>query len=307
MPPTLLVTGPRGFIGRHITAAARRKPDVRLQLLTRTPGGPPAEDRSGTVTADLGDPPSLRGVCEGVDTVVHCASGIGAEEAALHAVNDLGTRALVEDARRHGVRRLVYVSTAAVYGHGPFHRAGVEDLVPAPESATSRSRAAAERHVLDAGGTVLRPHLVYGSGDRWVVPGLAGLLRHLGAGVDTPALHSAVNAADLARLVLAAALTEGDVAGAHHANHPVPLAAADLIGLLLDRLGTPSRPALTPEQALARVRGNAQAHHHLTMLTGHHWFTGDELWHRLGVDPGPPPVLQLPEHVPAGVGQPAGR
>ncbi|MGW7267766.1 NAD-dependent epimerase/dehydratase family protein [Streptomyces sp. NPDC054842] len=306
MPPTLLVTGPRGFIGRHITAAARRKPDVRLRLLTRTPDVSPADDRIGTVTADLGDPRSLRGICEGVDAVVHCASGIGTEEAALRAVNDLGTRALVEDARRHGVRRVVYVGTAAVYGHGPFHGAGVEDLVPAPESATSRTRAAAERHVLDVGGTVLRPHLVYGTGDRWVVPGLAGLLRRLGAGVDTPALHSAVNVADLARLVLAAALTDGDVTGAHHANHPVPLAVTDLIGLVLDRFGPP-RPALTPEQALDRVRGNARAHHHLTMLTNHHWFTGDELWHRLGVDPGAPPALQLPEHVPTGAEQPAGR
>ncbi|MEU1039091.1 NAD-dependent epimerase/dehydratase family protein [Streptomyces sp. NPDC005551] len=298
MPSTLLITGPRGFIGRHITAAALKKPHVRLRILARTAERPATGAQMDTVTADLGDPDSLRGLCEGVDAVVHCASAIDADASTLHAVNDVGTRALVEDAERHGVRRVVYVSTAAVYGHGTFHRADVADLRPAPESAASHTRAAAERHVLAAGGTVLRPHLVYGTGDRQVVPGLTWLLRYLGAAVDTPALHSAVNAADLARAAVAAALTDSDVTGAQHANHPTPLAVAELTALVLERLGLPPRPPLTPDQALARVRGDARARHHLTMLTHHHWFLGDTLWDRLGVDPGAAPALQIPDHLP---------
>ncbi|MFD7816437.1 NAD-dependent epimerase/dehydratase family protein [Streptomyces sp. NPDC059785] len=319
MPHHLLVTGARGFIGRHVTAAALSDPDVRLRLVHRTPdassasstpgapgplgasGGPEVPLSSGTraerVIADLRDPAAVRGLCAGVDTVVHCASSINADDETLHAVNDLGTRALVEDARRHGVRRVVYVSTAAVYGRGPFRDARAEELTLDPQSATSRSRAAAERHVLDAGGTVLRPHLVHGAGDRWVVPGLARLLRHLGAGIATTALHSAVDVTTLGRAVLAAALTDQDIAGAHHANHPVPLAADELIGLLLARLGLPAEPRLTPEETLARVGGNPQAVHNLTMLTVDHHFASDGLWKLLGIDPGPSPSARLPHEL----------
>ncbi len=122
------------------------------------------------VRGDLSDPPSLRGVCADTDVLVHCATRIGGDAETVEAVNDLGTRALVEEAVRSGVGRIVYVSTAAVYGRGPFRGVRPGQVPIAPASATSRTRAAAERHVLDAGGLVLRPHLVHGEGDRWVDP-----------------------------------------------------------------------------------------------------------------------------------------
>lgn len=101
-------------------------------------------------------------MCDGVDAVIHCASRINGDEQTTRTVNDLGTRALVDEAVRAGVGRTVYLSTAAVYGRGPF-TALVPGRAPlAPGSPTSVTRAAAENHVLAAGGTVLRPHLVYG-------------------------------------------------------------------------------------------------------------------------------------------------
>lgn len=44
---------------------------------------------------DLADPGSLRGVRDGVDVVLHCASHIGDDERLTETVNDRGTRALV--------------------------------------------------------------------------------------------------------------------------------------------------------------------------------------------------------------------
>ncbi|MGJ3560234.1 NAD-dependent epimerase/dehydratase family protein [Streptomyces sp. INA 01156] len=166
----LLLTGGTGFIGSRVAAAAHRHPDTHVRLLSRHALHTPTEAEAETVPGDLADPASLYGSCTGIDVLVHCASRVSGDPESLAAVNDRGTKALVEEAVRGGVRRILYVSTAAVHGRGPFHgvRPGEAPVVPA--SATSRARAAAERHVLDAGGLVLRPHLVYGEGDRWMVP-----------------------------------------------------------------------------------------------------------------------------------------
>nr|BFD87912.1 hypothetical protein StreXyl84_73130 [Streptomyces sp. Xyl84] len=301
MSQHLLITGANGFIGRHVVRAALARPETRVRLV-RHRGDLAAtdEDRVRVVRADLGDAASVDGLCRDVDTVVHCASRIGGEEAELRAVNEAGTAALVADARRHGVRRIVYVSTAAVYGRGPFRGAEPHELPVRPRSVTSATRAAAERIVLAAGGTVLRPHLVYGTGDRWVIPGLALLVRHLGAPVAGAGVHSAVEVSALAGAVVGAALAgpDLDLAGAHHVNHPVPVPGAVLMEAVCGVLGTDGAAPLAPERARALLREHPQALHHLDMLTSDHWFAGSSLWRLLGQDPGPEPAEGLARHLP---------
>ncbi|GGJ44484.1 NAD-dependent epimerase/dehydratase family protein [Streptomyces brasiliensis] len=299
MARRILITGASGFIGRHVARAALARQDLAVRLVTHTgtPDGHPPH-RAEHVRADLREISSLRGLCRGVDTVVHCASLITGDDASLEAVNDRGTRALVADAQRHGIRRVVYVSTAAVYGPGPFRRAGAQALAVRPHSATSRTRAAAERHVLEAGGTVLRPHLVYGTGDTWVIPGLALLLGHLGAAVETNTLHSAVEADALARAALAAALADTDLAGAHHVNHPRPVHATDLMAAALTHLALPARRPLSTTQAAARLTQTPRAAHHLGMLTTDHWFDSEPIWQLLNLDTGPDPLTGLARHAP---------
>ncbi|MFB8245164.1 NAD-dependent epimerase/dehydratase family protein [Streptomyces sp. NPDC055952] len=283
MTTRLLITGASGFIGSRVAAEARRRPDVRVRLLSRqAPPGP------GHVRGDLAVPPSLHGACAGIDVLVHCASRIGGDPGTAAAVNDHGTRALVEEAVRAGVRRIVYVSTAAVHGRGPFRGVGPAEAPIAPASPTSRSRAAAERHVLDAGGLVLRPHLVYGEGDRWVIPGLVRLMDALSAtltGCD--ALQSMIDVGTLARAVVAAALSPRYAAGAHHVNHPEPVLATDLVGAVCTEVARPSDDArVDVATALERAAGSRQALHHLGMLTVDHWFADDAFWKDLDCPPG---------------------
>ncbi|MGC9538144.1 NAD-dependent epimerase/dehydratase family protein [Streptomyces sp. UG1] len=303
MSPRILVTGGSGFVGGHVLAALRELSGAgedreegagtapcRLRLLLRTPASPPpgTAPTADIVRGDLADPGSLRGVCDGVDVVLHCASHIGDDARRTESVNDHGTRALVEEATRSGVGRVVYVSTAAVYGRGPFTAAHPADLPIAPVSATSRARAAAERHVLDAGGVVLRPHLVLGTGDRWVVPGLAGLLGALSAGLrDCTARHSVVDVRALGRAVVAAGLSDRDLAGTHHVNHPEPVDCSDLLDTVADRLGLRlPDPPLSLDEARSRLTGRPRALHHLGMLAVDHWFADDGFWAGVGVDPG---------------------
>ncbi|MFE1500567.1 NAD-dependent epimerase/dehydratase family protein, partial [Streptomyces albidoflavus] len=169
------------------------------------------------VMGDLRDPDSLRRACAGTDVLIHCASAIGGDEELARAVNDEGTRALVDAAVHAGVTRIVALSTASVHGRGPFRAAAPGTLPLAPGSPTSRTRAAGERHVLDAGGTVLRPHLVYGTGDRLLIPGLVRLLAALPGPPDAGnSLHSLIDVDSLARVLLAAALSPATERGPYY-------------------------------------------------------------------------------------------
>jgi nucleoside-diphosphate-sugar epimerase len=279
----MLITGASGFVGGRVAATARRQPGVHVRLLSRhAPRGPEY------VHGDLCAPPSLRGACADTDVLVHCATRVGGDAETVEAVNDHGTRALVEEAVRAGVRRIVYVSTAAVHGRGPFRGARPGEVPIAPASPTSRTRAAAERYVLDAGGLVLRPHLVYGEGDRWVIPGLVWLMNELSATLTgCTALQSMIDIDTLGRAVVAAALSPAPGGGVHHVNHPEPVAVADLLAAVSRDLGVPGGgTAVDVATALDRAAGSPLALHHLGMLTVDHWFVDDTFWKAFDCSPG---------------------
>lgn len=293
--PTILITGATGFIGSHAVRHVQQMPSrPRVRLLThrreltrRCLGDRPVE----LVSADLTAPATLRGVCEGVDVLLHCASQIGGEARLCDAVNARGTASLMAEAQYSGVSRIVYLSTASVYGRATFDNARVEDLVRNPSSVTSRSRACAEDAVLAAGGTVLRPHIVYGTGDLWVARGLTELLRVIQGSVDGwPALLSVVNVEYLARALVATGFTPTDrlTAPIYHANHPEPVSCNALLRTFADAAGMawPS-VELSLSQAADRLRTQGGSTNHLRMVTANHWFDSTQLWADVDCDPGP--------------------
>lgn len=311
----VLVTGATGFVGRQVVAAARQRPDVLLVLLTRRPPGAPgapvplAGER--VVRADLGRPETLRGALDGVDRVVHCASSVNGDAAEAARVNDAGTAALVAEAARTGART-VLLSTAAVHGPAPFSGSLPDLPAPAALSPTSSSRLAAERHVRAAGGTVLRPHLVYGTGDRWVVPALLRLVRRLpptvlGAAPD--ARHTLIGAPALGRALLAAALTPGAAGRTYHVGHPRPVGTAELLAAAAALLPRSAPPGAGTAAAGRDVGGGADTGsgqdtgggrdtaHDLRLLTGDHWFLDERPRRDLGWDPGDGFAEDLPRHL----------
>ncbi|MCB5169618.1 NAD-dependent epimerase/dehydratase family protein [Streptomyces bambusae] len=287
--PTVLISGAAGFVGRHVVReAGRHRASLRLMSHHRPVGPSPHT----VVRADLAAPASLHGVCEGVDVLIHCAARIGGSDEANEAVNARGTAALVAEARRAGVRRIVHLSTASVYGRGTFRGGRPAELTRNPRSATSRTRAAAEDAVLAAGGTVLRPHLVYGVGDVWVLPGLAGLLRALPGGVaGWTAAMSLVSATDLARLLVASALAPAGTLteSVYHAVHPAPVAAYDLLRAAAACTGAPwpQQRQITADRARSVLRTHREAAYALDLMTSDHVFDGAPLWRELRLAPGP--------------------
>ncbi|MFJ4342452.1 NAD-dependent epimerase/dehydratase family protein [Streptomyces sp. NPDC088915] len=298
MGPHLLITGASGFIGGRVAAAATTTAEAgRVRLFARRPldappFGPEGTPAVETVRGDLRDPDSLRRAFEGVDVLIHCASAIGGDEETARAVNDEGVRALVDAAVRAGVTRIVALGTASVHGRGPFRAAAPGTLPIAPVSTTSRTRAAGERHVMEAGGTVLRPHLVYGAGDRQMVPGLVELLGALPGPLDGGASrHSLIDADSLAGVLLGAALSPRTRPGPYHVNHPEPVPVADLLAageeLLAHRAGPRRGPAVDIAEARTLLAARPFALHHLDMLATDHWFADDRTWREPGRDPGP--------------------
>lgn len=289
---TVMITGAAGFVGRRVaTEAARRGTTLRLLSHRRSPARPgPGPVRS--VKADLADPDSLRGVCEGVDVLLHCASQIGGTPEANHIVNARGTAALIADAQRAGVSRVVYLSTAAVYGRGTFRSALPAELERRPQSPTSRSRAAAEDSVLAAGGIVLRPYLVYGHGDKWVVPGLTRLLRALpGRATGWNARLSVISVTELAALLVAVGLAPRErlSASVYHVAHPTPVPASELLRAVADCAGvSPPRRDITLAEARAHLCADRDASYALDMVATDHWFDSTRIWTDVGrAAPGP--------------------
>ena len=125
----VLVTGAHGAIGRRLVAALGQRPGFSPVSLVSGRG----EASPGTVAVDVGDPLAFRAVLEDVrpDAVVHLAALTGQacdeDPARTEAVNVGSVVTLAGAARDLGIGRIVFASTAAVYG----------DRVPRPADESS--------------------------------------------------------------------------------------------------------------------------------------------------------------------------
>ncbi len=160
----VLITGGLGYLGGRIAADLAVRGGRTLRLTTRRPAGErPAWSRAfDVVVADFDSGDGVDAACRGVDAAVHLAAVNAPESAADPAraerVTVGGTRKLVEAAAKAGVKRLVYLSTAHVYGR-PLAGRIDEATPPKPAHPYAVTHLAAEEIVLAAAkptGVVLR-------------------------------------------------------------------------------------------------------------------------------------------------------
>jgi dihydroflavonol-4-reductase len=223
------------------------------------------------VPGALDDEAATLAVADGADVVFHVAGCVAARsEAEFLRVNRDGAARAARAAARAGVARFVLVSSLAVTGPSRPGQAVDEASGPGPVTAYGRSKKAGEEAVRASGVpfTILRPPAVYGPRDRAFLPlfraAARGLVPLLGDGAQAITL---VHAADLARALVAAAVSDATVAGTYHAGHPVPVtqrALADAMGRAVGRrvrcLRLPAplvRGVLGAAGAVARTLGRA--------------------------------------------------
>jgi len=149
-----LVTGGAGFIGSHIATALVERGD-RVRVLDNLSTGTPQnlEHLAGKVELVEGDVTNLAEVeaaVVGVDVVFHQAAMASvprsmAEPLASHAACATGTVAVLDAARRHGVRRVVFAASSSAYGDAPKVPKCENDL-PAPISPYAAAKLASEMY-----------------------------------------------------------------------------------------------------------------------------------------------------------------
>jgi nucleoside-diphosphate-sugar epimerase len=165
----IAVTGASGVLGRglaarllsqghHVTGIARRRPE----------SWPGVAD---FVAADIRDAGAVQRAVAGADVVAHCAwaKSPGHDDRISHQVNIEGTRNVLAAMAQTGSRRIVFVSSAHVYGGGDAPK--TEHNARTPVSADGHNQARVEQMLEDSDleWVAIRSALILGRGvDNWV-------------------------------------------------------------------------------------------------------------------------------------------
>ncbi len=161
----IAVTGASGVIGRGLAARLLSQGhDVAGIARHRPESWPSAAD---FVAADIRDADAVRRALAGADVVAHCAwaKSSGYDD----QVNIDGTRNVLAAMAEAGARRIVFASSAHVYGGGDAPKTEYDTTAPA--SAEGRFKARVEHMLAESGAewVAIRSALILGrSVDNWV-------------------------------------------------------------------------------------------------------------------------------------------
>ena len=168
MTEVVLVTGGAGYIGAplclELAGSGRtvRALDVLLHDQSEVAG---MLEQAGVelIRADIRDAAARERALSGADAVVHLAAIVGDPACArdpelAQEVNVEGTRALVGDAARLGVKRFVFASTCSNYGRMADPTRPIDETgVLAPVSLYAEQKVAMEKALLDSQHPGLEP------------------------------------------------------------------------------------------------------------------------------------------------------
>ena len=151
-----LITGAAGFLGAALANRLVRENHVVRGLDDLSTGDPGALLPEVHLTrGDVNDRPKLWTLLQDVDCVYHLAARVSVQESVLYPreynqVNVGGTVTLMEAMRDVGVRRVVFISSGAVYGEQGTQPLQ-EDSTPNPRSPYAVSKLSAEYYVRTIG------------------------------------------------------------------------------------------------------------------------------------------------------------
>lgn len=172
-----LITGAAGFLGSHLANNLVKEGHQVRGLDDLSAGDVNVLSPDILFTrGDVNDRPKLWTLLQDVDCVYHLAARVAVPESILYpreynATNVGGTVSLMEAMRDVGVRRVVFISSGAVYGNQSVQPL-TEAATPYPKSPYAVSKLAAEYYVGSIGDlwgietVCLRVFNTYGPGQR---------------------------------------------------------------------------------------------------------------------------------------------
>lgn len=212
----VLVTGGSGYFGSFVCEQLVARGDqvrsfdlVELDIPSRN---------IETTLGDIRDIHALNQVMRGVEIVHHNVAQvpIAKDRSLFESVNIQGTKNVLEAALRHHVKKVIYVSSSAVYGV-PENNPVTESTEPHPMEAYGKSKLLGERICQDyvkqgLDVTIIRPRTILGHGRLGIFQFLFDCIREganvftLGSGNNR---YQFVQAEDLAEACIKASLRHG--------------------------------------------------------------------------------------------------
>jgi len=238
----VVVTGASGFVGSAVVRALLVRPGTGVRAGSRRGG---AVAGAPGVRLDVLDAASLHAAMQGADAVVHCAVGDARTTVA-------GTQAVLDAAAKAGVRRVVHLSSIAVYGAATGRLDELAPMAPPGRGASyAEWKVLAEQACSTAEVAVvrLRPTIIYGPGSALWIESVARRIRSgrwgtfgvAGAGTCNP-----VHVDDVAQAAAAALDAPGAGGQAFNIDGGTPMTWNDWFSHVAAAIGAPPLPALPP-------------------------------------------------------------
>jgi UDP-glucose 4-epimerase len=150
-----LITGGCGFIGSHIAEALVERGD-RVRILDNLSSGyeanlSPIRDRVEFIEGDIRNTADVAGAMDGITHVFHEAALVSVVESVEdpetnHNINITGTLNVLNSARKANVKRIVWASSAAIYGDDPA-LPKTENMLPSPVSPYGMAKLSGEHYM----------------------------------------------------------------------------------------------------------------------------------------------------------------
>jgi UDP-glucose 4-epimerase len=261
-----LITGAAGFLGSALANFLAREGHQVRALDDLSTGDPQALSPDVLFTrGDVNDRPKLWTLLQDVDCVYHLAARVSVPESILYpreynAANVGGTVSLMEAMRDVGVRRVVFVSSGAVYGDQGAQPL-LESASPNPRSPYAVSKLAAEYYVRTIGDlwgietVLLRVFNAFGPGQHLppshppVIPNFlrqamrGGSLVVHGQGMQT---RDYVYVDDVVSAMIAAATAPGVNHMVVNVGSGIETSLLDLVRLIMEVTGAKVEALVTP-------------------------------------------------------------
>ncbi|HEY9772852.1 MAG TPA: NAD-dependent epimerase/dehydratase family protein [Planktothrix sp.] len=260
----LLITGATGLIGRTVTERLMKDDRYQIKVQVRNPTHARAavgnvidltkvqmEEADFTRVGDR----EMRLLTKNMNLIVHAAGLVHQSNAPYQeyeVINVRATQLLAEAAANNNVHTLVFLSSSAVYGPGPFDKA---DEKAALKGVTpyAVSKMACEQYLMKFGGVprviILRPSMVFGEGDRGNLLSLMksikeGKYKHIG---EAAAGKSVIYSRDVAQAIELCLTRIPEGVHIFNLANPEPVTIKTLTEEIAGALGMPKKLASVPE------------------------------------------------------------